>query len=79
MTSTYPVLTDREDTHAGSLPDPSIAGLDVLAPMRVTAVRALRQHISGGQGQCVVCGSVWPCQRAIQAEHNLAAHNEPSP
>ena len=72
MTSTYLVMFDHEGTRVDSLPGPPVAELDVLAPMRATAIRVLTQHISD-QGRCVVCGSTWPCDRAVQAEHNLAA------
>jgi len=82
MTSIYPVLLNRKGRRAegasqntepdGLLPNPQVAWLDALAPMRATAVRVLTQHVSG-EGRCLVCGSAWPCDRAVLAEHNLAA------
>lgn len=37
-----------------------------------TAARVIDEHINE-QGLCAVCGSAWPCERAVVAEHNLAA------
>ncbi len=35
-------------------------------------VRVLNTH-TDHTGLCVVCGCAWPCERAVLAEHNLAA------
>lgn len=35
------------------------------------AATVLCKHI-GDAGLCVVCGSAWPCERVVLAEHNLA-------
>jgi hypothetical protein len=37
-----------------------------------TATRIIDEHVSE-HGLCVICGSAWPCERAVVAEHNLAA------
>lgn len=36
------------------------------------ATRIIDEHINE-QGLCAICGSAWPCERAVVAEHNLAA------
>lgn len=36
------------------------------------ATHALNTHTNDGD-LCAVCGSAWPCERAVLAEHNLAA------
>jgi hypothetical protein len=36
------------------------------------ATRVIGEHVNE-QGLCAVCGSAWPCERAVVAEHNLAA------
>lgn len=36
------------------------------------ATRALNEHTNDAV-LCAVCGSAWPCERAVLAEHNLAA------
>jgi len=43
-----------------------------LRQLSATASEVLDSHVSE-EGCCVVCRSVWPCQRAQLAEHNLAA------
>jgi hypothetical protein len=35
------------------------------------ATSVMNEHLSD-QGLCAVCGSAWPCERAVLAEHNLA-------
>jgi hypothetical protein len=37
-----------------------------------TATRVIDEHVNE-QGLCAICGSAWPCERAVVAEHNLAA------
>lgn len=46
----------------GDLP----AGLEALSSL---AVRVLNDHANRAE----VCGCAWPCERAVLAEHNLAA------
>lgn len=36
------------------------------------ATQALNEH-TDDTGLCAVCGCTWPCERAVLAEHNLAA------
>jgi hypothetical protein len=36
-----------------------------------TATRIIDEQLNE-QGLCAICGSVWPCERAMGAEHNLA-------
>src|SRR5262245_53556537 len=43
-----------------------------LVRLSATASEVLDTHLSEG-GCCVVCRSVWPCEQAQLAEHNLAA------
>lgn len=42
-----------------------------LANLCVVAVREINEH-TASDGCCVVCGVIWPCERAVLAEHNLA-------
>jgi len=35
------------------------------------ATSVMNEHVND-QGLCAVCGSAWPCERAVLAEHNLA-------
>jgi len=37
-----------------------------------TAASVINEHVDD-QGLCAICGSAWPCERAVVAEHNLAA------
>jgi hypothetical protein len=43
----------------------------VLELMRAVAISVLNEH-GNEAGQCVVCGSAWPCERVVLADHNLA-------
>lgn len=43
-----------------------------LVRLSATAIDVLDTHISD-EGCCVVCRSVWPCERVQLADHNLAA------
>jgi hypothetical protein len=43
-----------------------------LIQLSTTASDVLNTHLSD-QGCCVICNSLWPCERAPLAEHNLAA------
>ena len=36
-----------------------------------TATRIIDEQLNE-QGLSAICGSVWPCERAMGAEHNLA-------
>jgi len=40
--------------------------------MLATAAHEIDLHVDD-RGLCTVCGSAWPCERALLAEHNLAA------
>ncbi|HEX5494950.1 MAG TPA: hypothetical protein VFX70_10295 [Mycobacteriales bacterium] len=42
-----------------------------LATLVATATRVINEHVADN-GLCAVCGSAWPCARAVLAEHNLA-------
>ncbi len=42
-----------------------------LRHLSVTASDVLKTHVSD-EGHCAECHSVWPCERAQLAEHNLA-------
>ncbi len=39
--------------------------------LRGTAAVVLNEH-TNDYGLCAVCGSAFPCERALLAEHNLA-------
>jgi hypothetical protein len=43
-----------------------------LAHLISTATSVINGHVNDG-GLCAICGSAWPCERAVAAEHNLAA------
>jgi hypothetical protein len=43
-----------------------------LAQLIRTATRVIGEHVND-EGLCAICGSAWPCERAVVAEHNLAA------
>lgn len=43
-----------------------------LAQLISTATSVINEHVDA-QGLCAICGSAWPCERAVVAEHNLAA------
>ncbi len=36
------------------------------------AARVINEHVND-RGLCAVCGSAWPCEQAVVAEHNLAS------
>ncbi len=40
--------------------------------LRSTATVVLNEHVNA-YGLCAVCGSAFPCERAVLAEHNLAS------
>jgi hypothetical protein len=42
-----------------------------LASLCAAAVQEITEHLNY-RGLCVICGSAWPCERAVLAEHNLA-------
>ena len=46
--------------------------LSKLAQLISTATSVINEHVDD-QGLCAICGSAWPCERAVVAEHNLAA------
>jgi hypothetical protein len=37
-----------------------------------TATSVVNEHVND-RGLCAICGSAWPCERAVVAGHNLAA------
>lgn len=39
--------------------------------LRSTATAVLDRHAHDG-AECVVCGTLWPCEQALLAERNLA-------
>nr|MBA3338380.1 hypothetical protein [Geodermatophilaceae bacterium] len=41
-----------------------------LQALRALATRAVNDHVDD-LGLCAVCGSAFPCERAVLAEHNL--------
>jgi hypothetical protein len=45
------------------------AELEALSSLAVTV---LNEHTNDAD-LCAVCGSAWPCEQAVLAEHNLAA------
>jgi hypothetical protein len=42
-----------------------------LAALRLTATAVLDRH-AVERHECVVCGTLWPCEQALLAERNLA-------
>jgi hypothetical protein len=40
------------------------------------ATKVLSEH-TNNHGRCAACGGVFPCERAVLAEHNLAAVSPP--
>jgi hypothetical protein len=42
----------------------------VIEALHQLATVVLGEHINE-QGLCVVCGSAWPCERVILADHNF--------
>lgn len=43
-----------------------------LAQLISAAASVINEHVND-QGLCAICGSARPCERAVVAEHNLAA------
>jgi len=41
-----------------------------LEALRALATRVINQHVDD-HGLCAVCGSAFPCELAVLAEHNL--------
>ena len=41
-----------------------------LEALRALASRVINQHVDD-RGLCAVCGSAFPCELAVLAEHNL--------
>jgi len=46
-----------------------------LDQLRSLATRMLNEH-TNDHDLCAVCGSAWPCERAVLADHNLALTSE---
>ncbi len=42
-----------------------------LTSLRTAATREITEHLND-DGLCAICGSAWPCERVVLAEHNLA-------
>jgi hypothetical protein len=55
---------------AETIPVPDLV-TDLFGTLASLATTVLREHIDDG-GLCAMCGSAWPCERAVLAEHNLA-------
>jgi hypothetical protein len=53
-------------TQASELVSPELEAVISLA------TRALNDH-TNDDNLCMACGCAWPCERAVLAEHNLAA------
>jgi hypothetical protein len=43
--------------------------------LRALATRTLNEH-QDDRGLCAVCGSAWPCESVVLADHNLAFTSE---
>jgi hypothetical protein len=39
--------------------------------LRAHATRILNEH-QDDRGLCAICGSAWPCESVVLADHNLA-------
>jgi hypothetical protein len=39
--------------------------------LRAVATAVLNEHINDAD-LCAICGSTWPCERVLLADHNLA-------
>lgn len=61
-------MASRKATEPIPVPDSLPATLEL---MRALATSVLNEH-ADDVGLCVVCGSGWPCERVVLAEHNLA-------
>ncbi len=48
---------------------PTLA-VEVIAELSRLATVVMNEH-SDDNGLCVICGSAWPCERVVLAEHNL--------
>jgi len=42
-----------------------------LDQLRALATKTINEHVND-QDLCAICGSAWPCDRAVLAAHNLA-------
>ncbi len=47
-----------------------------LEKLRSLATRTINEH-RDDHGLCLICGSAWPCEFVVLADHNLALVNEP--
>jgi hypothetical protein len=61
-------LTSHKATQTIPVLDPLPVVLELMGEL---AASVLNEHIDE-TGLCVVCGSAWPCERVVLAEHNLA-------
>jgi len=43
--------------------------------LRALATRTINEH-QDERGLCVICGSAWPCEFVVLADHNLAFTSE---
>lgn len=61
-------MTSHKATEPIPVPDPLPVVLELMGAL---ATSVLGEHTNEA-GLCVVCGSAWPCERVVLAEHNLA-------
>jgi hypothetical protein len=47
-----------------------LAVFEEILKMAALATEVINEH-TDCNGLCAVCGSAWPCQRAVVADHNL--------
>jgi hypothetical protein len=57
------------DNTTALTPREVLADCEALSSLAVTV---LNEHANDAD-LCAVCGCAWPCERAVLAEHNLAA------
>lgn len=61
-------MTCAEATITDPVPDRLPAALELLSSL---ATVVLGTHTNAAD-LCAVCGSAWPCERVVLADHNLA-------
>lgn len=52
-------------------PDGALDPLPVLDRLGELAVEVFAHHLNSAE-YCVICGTGWPCQQVVLADHNLA-------
>ena len=55
-----------------TLPDSDPFPAEFVRLLRAAA-SVMDEHVHDHHGRCASCGSAWPCEPAVVAEHNLAA------